>query len=335
MNHKEEGRIRTMRRRSAAILILLVTVFLLFLAMTAFAVASTETPSTIAAVASADVAWWVWPLVLFTVTFLMGILAILGRVGVGLLFVPIIACFFPFHLDFVRCAGLLVALAGALAAVPGMLKIGMADLRLALPAAVIASACAIVGTMIGLALPPDVLQTALGATVLAIVGIMLMTKKKGHPKVIRPDALSFALRINGIYYKTFTGQEMSWQIHRTPQGLAAFILVGIMTGMFGLGSGWGNVSVFNLIMGAPLKISVATGKLLLTITDSSAAWIYINNGALMPMIVVPSIIGTILGSIAGVKIMTKTQPAAARYIVILILLFVGMKSLLNGLSIWN
>ena len=46
--------------------------------------------------------WWIWPLILLLVTFLMGIVAVLGGVGGGVLFVPIISGFFPFHLDFVR-----------------------------------------------------------------------------------------------------------------------------------------------------------------------------------------------------------------------------------------
>ena len=60
--------------------------------------------------------WWIWPLILLVVTFLMGIVAVLGGVGGGVLFVPIISGFFPFYLDFVRGTGLLVALSGALVA---------------------------------------------------------------------------------------------------------------------------------------------------------------------------------------------------------------------------
>jgi uncharacterized membrane protein YfcA len=95
------------------------------------------------------------------------------------------------------------------------------------------------------------------------------------------------------------------------------------------------VPVLNLMMGAPLKVSVATSKFLLSITDTSAAWIYINNGAVLPMMVVPSIIGIMLGSIVGVKILTKTKPAAVRYIVIFMLLFAGGRALLKGLGIWT
>jgi len=279
--------------------------------------------------------WWAWPLILFIVTFLMGIVAVLGGVGGGVLFVPIIGGFFPFHIDFVRGAGLLVALAGALAAGPGLLKKGMADLRLAIPVAVIASACAIVGAMIGLALPANIVNIALGGTILGIVAIMLMAKKSEYPDVKQADNLSSALRISGVYHEVSTGQDINWKIHRTPQGLATFIIIGVMAGMFGLGAGWANVPVLNLMMGAPLKVSVATSKFLLSITDTSAAWIYVNNGAVLPMLVVPSIIGIMLGSIVGVRILAKTKPAAIRYIVIFMLLFAGSRALLKGLGIWN
>lgn len=277
--------------------------------------------------------WWVWPLVLFVVTFFLGIVAVLGGVGGGVLFVPIIGGFFPFHLDFVRGAGLLVALAGALAAGPGLLKKGMADLRLAVPVALIASSCAIVGAMIGLALPTNVVQISLGLTILGIVAIMLMAKKSEYPDVAQADNLSTALRISGVYHEPTTGEDINWKIHRTPQGLATFVLIGVMAGMFGLGAGWANVPVLNLMMGAPLKVSVATSKFLLSITDTSAAWIYVNNGAVLPMMVVPSIIGIMLGSIVGVRILARTRPAAVRYIVITMLLFAGTRALLKGLGI--
>jgi hypothetical protein len=55
--------------------------------------------------------WWFWPLAWFVTCFLIGIVAVPAGIGGGTLFVPIIGSFFPFHLDYVRGAGLLVALA--------------------------------------------------------------------------------------------------------------------------------------------------------------------------------------------------------------------------------
>ncbi len=321
---------RVMQKNRVLFIALFVLLCVLCLSFTLWASEGTA-PSEV----RSSLPWWGWSLILFIVTFVMGIVAVLGGVGGGVLFVPIIGGFFPFHLDFVRGAGLLVALSGALAAGPGLLKKGMADLRLALPVALIASACAIVGAMIGLALPANIIQTALGLTILGIVAIMLLAKKSEFPEVPKADALSTALKINGIYYEPSTGQEVNWKIHRTPQALATFILIGVMAGMFGLGAGWANVPVLNLMMGAPLKVSVATSKFLLSITDTSAAWIYINNGAVLPILVVPSIVGIMLGSIVGVRILAKARPTAIRYMVIGLLLFAGLRALLKGLGIWK
>lgn len=278
-------------------------------------------------------AWWIWPVILLGVTFIMGIIAVLGGVGGGVLFVPIISGFFPFHLDFVRGCGLLVALSGALAAGPGLLKLNLASLRLAIPVALIASTCAIGGAMIGLALPTNIVQTLLGATILGIVVIMFLAKKSSYPDVPKADALSSALRITGVFTEASTGETINWKIHRTPWGLFTFIFVGIMAGMFGLGAGWANVPVLNLMMGAPLKISVATSKFLLSVTDTSAAWIYLNKGCVIPMMVVPSLIGIMLGSIVGVRILKVAKPTFIRWMVIGILLFAGLKALQKGLGI--
>jgi uncharacterized membrane protein YfcA len=277
--------------------------------------------------------WWMWPLVLLVVTFVLGVAAVLGGVGGGVLFVPIISGFFPFHLDFVRGAGLLVALSGALAAGPGLLKFNLASLRLAIPVALIASTFAIIGAMLGLALPTNVVQISLGATILFICVLMFTAKKSTFPDVQEADTLSSILRIYGVYQEASTGQIIDWKVHRTPQGLLLFVVIGVMAGMFGLGAGWANVPVLNLLMGVPLKISVATSKFLLSITDTSAAWIYLNKGCVIPMIVVPSVVGIMLGSFVGVRLLNVAKPAMVRWIVIIILGFSGIRALLKGLGI--
>ena len=308
---------------------------LLVFGMIALASSNPEAVSSVMDAATGTVKpWWFWPLVLFVLSFVLGIFAVLAGVGGGVLYVPIVSGFLPFHLDFVRGAGLIVALAGALAAGPGLLRKGMADLRLAIPMALIASTCAIIGAMIGLAMPTHIIQTMLGATILMIVVIMIKAKKSEFPDVQKPDALSQALRISGVYYEPTLDKDISWQIHRTPLGLGLFVLIGVMAGMFGLGAGWANVPVLNLVLGAPIKISVATSKFLLSITDTSAAWIYMNNGAVLPLMVVPSVVGIMLGSFIGVRILAVTKPAVIRILVIVVLGVAGMKALQKGISLW-
>jgi uncharacterized membrane protein YfcA len=162
---------------------------------------------------------------------------------------------------------------------------------------------------------------------------MLMAKKSAMPEVERSDDLASALRIFGVYTEESTGEEVNWKVHRTPIGMVLFVGVGIMAGMFGLGAGWANVPVLNLLMGAPLKISVATSKFLLSITDTSAAWIYLNKGCVIPMMVVPSLVGIMLGSFIGVRILRVARPTFVRWIVIGLLFFAGAKALTKGLDL--
>ncbi len=314
----------------------LVLLFVLFLGVL-FAVGAYQASANEAAAGTegsgSGMPWWGWPLILFVLTFVLGILAVLGGVGGGVLFVPIVGGFFPFHLDFVSGAGLLVALAGALAAGPGLLKKGLADLRLAIPVALVASTFAIIGAMAATDIDQAVRKTALGIVILGIVAILIFARKSEYPNVQKSDRLSQALKITGIYHEPSTGEEIDWKVHRTPLGLLLFTGIGFMAGMFGLGAGWANVPVLNLLMGAPLKVSVATSKFLLSITDTSAAWVFFNKGAVIPMMVVPSIIGIMLGSLVGVRILAVTRPSVVRYIVILMLLFAGGRSVLGGLGI--
>ncbi|MBF0629228.1 MAG: sulfite exporter TauE/SafE family protein [Magnetococcales bacterium] len=285
------------------------------------------------AVASAVTPWWIWAVALFVTSFFLGIVAVLGGVGGGVLFVPIVGgFFFPFHLDFVRGAGLMVALAGALAAGPGLLKSGMANLRLAMPLALIASASAIVGAMMGLALPTNVVQTSLGVTILGIVALMWSAKKSERPDVPKADALSSALGIHGVFFDAARNQEIDWKVHRTPMGLLMFVVIGIMAGMFGLGAGWANVPVLNLLMGAPLKVSVATSKFMLSIVDTSAAWVYLNKGAVLALVSVPSILGIMLGSLVGVRLLRRANASVVRKVVIGMLFLAGSRALMKGLG---
>src|SRR3990170_374829 len=275
---------------------------------------------------AAALPWWIWPIALFAVTFLLGIVAVLAG-GVGGLF--------PFHLDFVRAAGLLLALSGALSAGPALLRGGLASLRLAMPLALVGSITSIGGALLGLALPVATVQTALGVTILAIAALMWGARKSEHPEVASPDALGTALRMHGVFHDPASGKDIEWKVHRTPAAFVAFAGIGVLAGMFGLGAGWANVPVFNLMMGVPLKLSVGTSGFLLSVIDTSAAWVYINRGAVLPLIVAPSIIGVMLGAKIGARLLRVAPAARVRRIVIGLLLVAGARSLLKGLGWWH
>jgi hypothetical protein len=329
MTHSDTHRVHTTLKKlvllgSAGALVVL----LMFAATPAFA-------AEVSVVPSSSMPWWFWPLALFVTCFFIGIVAIPAGIGGGTLFVPIIGGFFPFHLDFVRGAGLLVALASALAAGPMLLRGGLASIRLALPLALLASISSIAGAMAGLVLPASVVQTALGVIVLCIVALMLTSKKSEFPQVAQPDRLSIALGIHGIYFDRASGEAKPWQIHRTPLGLFLFLMIGFLGGLFGIGAGWANVPALNLLMGVPLKVAAGTSGLILSLASSSAGWYYLNEGAVLPIIAVPSVIGMMLGARIGARLLNILKGSVIRRMVISLLLLAGLRALLKGLGIWD
>lgn len=279
---------------------------------------------------AADMPWWGWVILLFVLTLGLGVVASLAGVGGGVLFVPIVSALFPFHLDFVRGAGLMVALCGALSAGPTFLMRRLASLRLALPLSVVGSVASIVGAMVGLALPVNVVEIALGGAIIFIVLFMIRAARGKAPSPTTPDALSSALGINGMYVDERSEEEVGWHIHRLPLGILSFVGIGFLGGLFGIGAGWANVPLLNLVLGAPLKVSVATSGLIISINGTAAGWIYLVRGAVLPLIAVPSVAGMMIGTRIGARLLGKTRPMVIRWLVIGILLLAGARSILSG-----
>jgi uncharacterized membrane protein YfcA len=126
---------------------------------------------------------------------------------------------------------------------------------------------------------------------------------------------------------------VNWQVHRTLPGMLVFIGIGVLAGLFGIGAGWANVPALNLLMGVPVKVAAGTSGLVLGLVDSSAVWVYINHGAVLPILAVPSIAGMMLGARIGARLLGVLKGAAIRRLVIGVLLFAGARALMKGLGI--
>ena len=285
--------------------------------------------STATAIASA-LPWWGWALLLFGFTTLLGVIAVIGGVGGGVLFVPIVSALFPFHFDFIRGAGLMVALCGALSAAPRLLRSGMASIRLGLPLALVGSAASIGGASLGLVLPTSVVELLLGISIVGIATLMIAAPS-GHRAQLRSDPIASALGIRGNYHDSSVGHRVGWTVHRTGWALVAYIGIGIIGGMFGLGAGWANVPTLTLLMGAPIKVAVATSGYIMTLNSSAAAWVYLNGGAVLGLITVPSIAGMMVGTKIGARLLPRVRPRVIRRIVTILLVGAGLRSLVAGL----
>ncbi len=277
-----------------------------------------------------------WLLVLFIFSLAIGILAPLAGVGGGVLFVPLSAAIFPFNIDFIRGAGLALALTSALSSSPKLMEEGLANLKASIVIAVVSVASAIAGSIIGLWVTNKIPQgkyyiyLTLGIVILLIFLVMLKGRVE-FPEVKKVDSLSQKLGLYGSWYEPSLGKVVEYKFTRTLHSIPAFIGVGLIAGMFGLGAGWANVPVLNLLMCAPIKVAVSTSMAIIALNTSAALWIYIIKGAVLPLIVIPTVIGMTIGSRIGAMLTVKARPRVIRIIVLVILLVSALVNIHKGL----
>ncbi len=281
--------------------------------------------------------WWVWPLILFCFTFSIGVIAPLSGVGGGVLFVPLATAFFPFSVDFVRGTGLIMALSSALSSAPQLIKKGLANIKIMSPVVVVSIITSVIGGIVGLwitnAFPAGkyYITIALGVVLFLIFIVMITSKRVEFPTVEKVDSLSEKLELEGSWFEPSLDKVVDYKITKLPIGMVCFALVGFIAGMFGLGAGWANVPVLNLIMGAPIKVAVSTSMAIITVNDAAAAWIYMAKGAVLPLIVVPSVLGISIGARIGAWLAVRVKPAFIKYLVLSIMLFAALLDIYKGL----
>ena len=282
--------------------------------------------------------WWAWPVILFAFTFIIGLIAPMSGVGGGVLFVPLSTAFFPFSVDFIRGAGLIMALTSALSSSPQLIRQGLANIKVMAPVVCVSMVTSILGGIVGLwitnAFPSGkyYITIALGVVLFIIFVVMLTSKRVEFPEVKEQDGLSKKLGLSGSWFEPTLDKVVEYKITRLPVGIIFFALVGFIAGMFGLGAGWANVPVLNLLMGAPIKVATSTSMAIIAVNDAAAAWIYIAKGAVLPLIVVPSVVGISIGSRIGAKLAVKAKPIFVKYLVMAIMLLAATLNIVKGLK---
>jgi hypothetical protein len=282
--------------------------------------------------------WWFWPVILFLFTLVIGIIAPISGVGGGVLFVPLTTAFFPFSVDFIRGTGLIMALTSSLSSAPQLTKRGLANLKILAPVVVVSMVTSVIGGVVGLWITNTFptgkyyVTIALGIILFLIFIVMGKSKRVEFPEVKKVDSLSQRLDISGAWFEPSLERVVEYRTTNLVIGLPAFAAVGFIAGMFGLGAGWANVPVLNLIMGAPIKVATSTSMLIITVNDAAAAWVYLANGAILPVIVVPSVLGITIGARIGARIAVKARPKFVRYLVMGIMLMAAILDIIKGLG---
>jgi uncharacterized membrane protein YfcA len=123
-------------------------------------------------------------------------------------------------------------------------------------------------------------------------------------------------------YPTPQGPQ-PYRVHRVLWGFALMGVAGMLSGLLGIGSGAVKVLAMDRVMGLPYKVSTTTSNFMIGVTAAASAGVYLGRGYIDPLLAMPVMLGVLLGSLLGARILTKAAPARLR------LLFVGVISLLG------
>ena len=134
---------------------------------------------------------------------------------------------------------------------------------------------------------------------------------------------SFILALSGPGYT----------IRNLPFGIAGSIVAGVVSALLGIGGGTVKVPVMHLAMGVPLRVATATSNLMIGITASAGAIVYLLRDEIDPYLAGIVCVGVFLGAIAGARLQQRIGLRFLRMLFVVVLLYVGFQMARKALAI--
>ena len=257
-----------------------------------------------------------------------GIFGSLLGLGGGILIVPLLTL--GFGLPLREAVGIslvcVIMTSGAAAAV--YLERRVANLRLGMLLELFTATGALIGGSIAFLLDERLLA-GLFAALLLYVALTMLRRRDARPAgetrpslpaspVVREhgprDAgggTGFVARLSGADYT----------VRRFPVGVAGSLFAGVVSALLGIGGGIVKVPVMHVGMGVPLRVATATSNLMIGITASTSAIIYLFRGGLDPYAAGPTAIGVFIGATLGSRASHRVDLRVLRLLFTAVLLY--------------
>src|SRR5947208_4786556 len=108
-------------------------------------------------------------------------------------------------------------------------------------------------------------------------------------------------------------------VDRVPAGFSLMFGAGALSGLLGIGSGAVKVLAMDQAMRIPFKVSTTTSNFMIGVTAAASAGIYLNRGYIDPGLSMPVMLGVLLGSLLGARVLVRTSTSALRVIFVLVI----------------
>jgi len=104
-------------------------------------------------------------------------------------------------------------------------------------------------------------------------------------------------------------------------GMAGSVGAGVISALLGVGGGIVKVPLMHLVMGVPLRVATATSNLMIGVTASASAIIYLLRGGIDPLVAGPTALGVFVGASVGSRTAHRVDARVLRALFVLVLLY--------------
>jgi uncharacterized protein len=247
--------------------------------------------------------------------------AMLG-LGGGILIVPILTLGFDVPLAAAVGTSLICVIATSTGAAAINVRAGRADVRLGITLGAGTVVGALVGGVIAGFLPDRVIA-GLFSALLAYTAFAMLRQLRGATPAAGDGPPIDPAAPDGP-------AEPAYRTTRLTPAVGGSFLAGNVSGLLGVGGGIVTVPLIRLVMGAPMRVAVATSNFMIGITAAAGAYAYLFRGDVDPRLAGPMVVGTALGAalgaVLGSRVRTTWLTAAFVVVVAYVALQMGLRA---------
>ena len=122
-------------------------------------------------------------------------------------------------------------------------------------------------------------------------------------------------------------------VDRLGFGAIGAVFAGVVSALLGVGGGIIKVPLMNLAMGVPLKVATATSNMMIGITATSSAVIYLLRDEIDPYIAGPVALGVFVGASVGARVVNRIDTRLLRMLFVVVLLVTAVQMGLKAVGL--
>lgn len=259
---------------------------------------------------------------------LAGFLGALTGMGGGVVLTPILTLAFGIDIRYAIGATLVSVIATSSGAAAAYVREGFSNIRIGMFLEIATTVGAVVGASVALRLPTGAIAVIFGIVLLYSASVSSRVELD-QPLEGKPDRISRFFRMDSTY--PAAGGHQPYQVHRVPAGFGLMFVAGIISGLLGIGSGAVKVLAMDQVMRIPFKVSATTSNFMIGVTAAASAGVYLRRGYIDPGLAMPVMLGVLLGSLWGARILPLTKTRVLRLVFAVVVGALAIEMIYHGL----